>query len=289
MAISVREADLDLGDGETLHYYVTESDRAAAPESAGGLVVFWHHGTPNIGAPPAPLFPAAERLGIRWAGYDRPGYGGSTARPGRDVASAAGYVRRLADALGIGEFAVMGHSGGGPHALACAALLPGRVLAVVGISGLAPLRAEGLDWFAGMAPSCEASLRAAVAGRAAKERYEAEAEFEPDMFTPADRAALEGTWSWFGSVVGPAIEAGPGALIDDDLAYVSAWGFDPAGVAAPTLLLHGGADRIAPSSHAEWLARQIPGVQLRLSAGDGHISVLNSGEAALTWLRDHAG
>ncbi len=286
MAVSVREADLDLGEGQTLHYYVTESDLAAAPEARDALVVFWHHGTPNIGAPPAPMFPAAERLGIRWVGYDRPGYGGSTARPGRDVASAAGYVRRLADTLGIGEFAVMGHSGGGPHALACAALLPERVLAAVSISGLAPLGADGLDWFAGMAPSCEASLRAAAAGREAKERHEAEAEFEPDMFTQADRDALEGTWSWFGSVVGPAVEAGPGALIDDDLAYVNRWGFDPADVAAATLLLHGAQDRIAPSSHAQWLARRIPGAELRLSADDGHISVLNSGEAALTWLRD---
>jgi pimeloyl-ACP methyl ester carboxylesterase len=288
VTVRVKEADLDLGDGQTLHYYVTESDQAVPGDTGNGLVVFWHHGTPNIGAPPAPLFPAAERLGIRWVGYDRPGYGGSSPRPGRDVASAAGYVRRLADTLGISEFAVMGHSGGGPHALACAALLPERVLAAVSISGLAPLGAEGLDWFAGMAPSCEASLRAAVAGREAKERFEAEAEFEPDMFTPADRAALEGTWSWFGSVVGPAVEAGPGALIDDDLAYVRPWGFDPADVAAPTLLLHGGQDRIAPSSHADWLAHQIPGADLRLSAEDSHISVLNSGAAALSWLRDQA-
>jgi pimeloyl-ACP methyl ester carboxylesterase len=287
MAIRVTQADLDLGHGQTLHYYVADTDQAAAG-AADGLVVFWHHGTPNIGAPPAPLFPAAERLGIRWVGYDRPGYGGSTPRPGRDVASAAGYTGRLADSLGIGSFAVMGHSGGGPHALACAALLPGRVLAVVSIAALAPYGAEGLDWFAGMAPSCEASLRAAAAGREAKERYEAAAEFQPEMFSQADHAALEGTWSWFGSVVPPALEGGPGALIDDDLAYVNPWGFDPADVAVPTLMLHGGADRMAPSSHGEWLARHCQGAELRLFPDDGHISVLNSGEAALTWLRDNA-
>src|SRR6185437_3401872 len=132
-----------------------------------------HHGTPNIGAPPAPLFAVADRLGLRWVSYDRPGYGGSTARPGRNVASAAEDVRSIADAFGIDRFATMGHSGGGPHALACAALLPDRVLAVISGYALAPYGAEGLDWFAGMSESGAASLRAAVAGRAEKERYEA--------------------------------------------------------------------------------------------------------------------
>ena len=67
----VNEVDLKLGDGRILHVYDTGAD-------GGGFPVFWHHGTPNIGSPPAPLFPAAERLGLRWVSYDRPGYGGST-------------------------------------------------------------------------------------------------------------------------------------------------------------------------------------------------------------------
>ena len=71
------------------------------------------------------------------------------------------------------RFAVMGHSGGGPHALACGALLPDRVVAVVVGAGLAPYGADGLDWFAGMVPAGVASLRAAVAGRAAKEAHQA--------------------------------------------------------------------------------------------------------------------
>ena len=115
----------------------------------------------------------------------------------------------------------MGHSGGGPHALACGALLADRVVAVVSAAGLAPFDADGLDWFAGMATSGVASLRAAAAGRAAKERYEASGvEYEPE-FTPGDLAVLEGDWSWLGDVVGPAVAAGPGGLIDDDLAYVA--------------------------------------------------------------------
>lgn len=280
----MREFDLALSDGRTLHAYDTGAD-----DAGDRLAVFWHHGTPNIGAPPVPLLPAAARLGIRWVSFDRPGYGGSTPLSGRDVASAAGCVSDIADALGIDRFAVMGHSGGGPHALACAALLPGRVLGVVSVAGLAPYGAEGLDWFAGMAKSGVASLRAALEGRAAKERYEASnTEFDPDVFTPADHAALSGTWSWLGDVVNPALAAGPGGLIDDDLAYVAPWGFDPAQITAPILLLHGGRDRVVPSSHGAWLARRCPSAELRLYPDDGHISVLNAGAAALDWLREHA-
>ena len=277
------ETDLELSDGRTLHVYDT-----GAHDVDGRLAVFWHHGTPNIGAPPEPLFPAADRLGIRWVSYDRPGYGGSTPRPDRDVASAAADVSSVADALGIDKFAVMGHSGGGSHALACGALLPERVLGVVSVAGLAPFGAEGLDWFAGMSDSGVASLRAAAEGRAAKERYESEAEYDPEMFTPADHAALSGAWSWLLDVVGPAVEAGPGGLIDDDLAYVAPWGFEPAHVIAPTLLLHGGRDRIVPSLHGEWLARRCPSAELWMCPDDGHISVLDSGAAAMDWLREHA-
>jgi pimeloyl-ACP methyl ester carboxylesterase len=201
------------------------------------------------------------------------------------VASASAYVSLIADELGIDQFAVMGHSGGGPHALACGALLPERVLAVVSLAGLAPFGAEGLDWFAGMTASGVASLRSAADGRAAKERYEASgAEYDPE-FTPADRAALSAEWSWLANVVGPAMEAGPGGLIDDDLAYTAPWGFDPAQVIAPVLFLHGGQDRVVPSSHSKWLACRCPSAELRLSPDDGHISVLNSAEAAMNWLR----
>ncbi|MEW9549389.1 alpha/beta fold hydrolase [Nonomuraea sp. NPDC050783] len=280
----LRELDMRLGDGRTLHVYDTAAP--GGPSGAHRLTILWHHGTPNIGTPPAPLLAASARLGIRWISYDRPGYGTSTPAPGRDLASAAALATQVADALGVGRFAVMGHSGGGAYALACAALLPERVLAAVDVSGPAPYGAEGLDWFAGMCPSGQASLRAALAGRAAKRRHEAEAGYDPEMFTPADHQALGGEWSWFGEVVEPALAAGPDGPgpVDDDLSYVAPWGCDPSGIAVPVLILHGTEDRVIPAAHGEWLARHCPGAELRLLPGDGHISVLHAAPGALEWL-----
>ena len=276
---TVTETNVDLPTG-VLHVYDTgETDR---------LPVVWHHGTPNIGAPPAPLFAASDRLGVRWVSYDRPGYGGSTSAPGRDVASAATYTAAVADALGLDRFAVMGHSGGGPHALACAALLPDRVRAVVIGSGPAPYDADGLDWYAGMAESGAASLRAAAAGRAAKEVHEAASTEAEPGFIQADVDALQGDWSWLISVVRPALAGGPAALIDDDLACVAPWGFDPAQVTAPTLVFHGGLDLMVPSAHGAWLAEHIGPAELRLHPDDGHVSVLHHAEEALAWLADRA-
>ncbi len=278
----VKETDLELVGGRTLHVYDT-----GGPPS--GLTVFWHHGSPNTGAPPEPLFPATAERGIRWVSYDRPGYLGSARLPGRDVASAAADVASIADALGIGPFAVMGHSGGGPHALACAALLPGRVLAAVAASGLAPVAADGLEWFAGMTPSGAAEIRAAMEGGAALERYLAAHEFGPEQFTPADYAALAGDWAWMGRIAGEAIAAGTDGYVDDTLAYVGPWGFAAGQVKAPVLIIHGGQDRMVPSTHGAWLAGQCPDAELWLRPDDGHVSVLGSAAvAALDWLAARA-
>jgi pimeloyl-ACP methyl ester carboxylesterase len=276
----IEEFDVALPDGRTLHAY------DAGPGDTDRVAVVWHHGTPNIGAPPEPLFEQAHRLGLRWVGYDRPGYGGSTPNRDRDVASAASDVAAIVDALGIDRFAVMGVSGGGPHALACAALLPGRVLAAVSIAGLAPFDADGLDWFAGMGPSGEATLRAAARGRAAKEEFESSgAAGEPDLL-PADEQALSGDWAWVIDVVRPALACGP-AAIDDDLAFVAPWGFDPRQIPAPALFLHGAGDRVVPAAHSEWLSRRCPVAELRVAPGEGHVSVLRHSPAAVDWLAVH--
>ncbi len=276
----VTEADIELSGARTLHYYDTGSDARVA--------VFWHHGTPNVGAPPEPLFPAATANGLRWVSYDRPAYGGSSPNPGRDIASAAADVAAIADALGIERFAVVGHSGGGPHALACAALLPDRVIAAVSMSAPAPADAAGLDWFAGWSRSGVAEQRAARAGRAALEAYLPTAEFDPDTFTPGDQAALGGPWSWLIEVVNKAIEKGDEGMVEDLLAGAGDWGFAPADITVPVLILHGADDRMVPSAHGEWIAAHCPTAELRLAPGAGHVTVLDAAPAALEWLRDQA-
>jgi pimeloyl-ACP methyl ester carboxylesterase len=269
--------DLRLRDGRTLRVH-----------DSGGpahLTVFWQHGTPNVGIPPAPWAPLSERLGLRWVGHDRPGYGGSTVQPGRDVASVATDVAQVADALGLDRFAVVGHSGGGPHALACAAVLADRVTAAICVAGLAPRDAHGLDWYAGMGPGDVASLRAAEKGREARLALEqagaAAAESEP---VPADRRALAGRWRWLETVTGPVAGAGTDGLVDDEVAFVSPWGFGPADVAVPVLVLHGAADPVVPSAHSRWLAHRTPGAELRIAPGEGHVSVLDTAGDALEWL-----
>jgi pimeloyl-ACP methyl ester carboxylesterase len=285
--VTVRETEVSPGDGRVLHVYDTgpAEARAAAARDAR-LPVFWLHGTPMIGTLPAPLFPAAAENGVRWVSYDRPGYGGSSPVPGRDVASGAADIALIADALGLGRFGVLGHSGGGPYALACAALLPDRVVGAVSMSGRAPYPADGLDWLAGMRPGSAAELDATLAGRDALAALLAsDDDFDPEMFTPADHAALAGDWKWVSTVVGPAFEQGTDGLIDDAVAAVRPWGFDPAAITAPVLLVHGTADRVMPSAHSEWLARRIGGrAELVLVKDAGHISAFLAAPEALAWL-----
>lgn len=276
--LTVREHDLELPDGRNLHYYDTHTENE--PE----LAVFWLHGSPSFGEPPAPLFEAAVARGLCWVSYDRPSYGGSTGQPGRDVAAAAADVAAVAQAQGLDRFAVVGYSGGGPHALACAALLPDQVVATVTLACVGPYGVEGLDYFDGM--GVEGELKAAVQGRAELEHELTTVEFDPSVFTQFDRDALSAEWNWLNSMSGKAFEQGLDGLIDDDLATVRPWGFDLAAINGPVLMVHGDDDRMVPAAHTRWLADHVRGAQLRLSPGVGHISVLSAeAEAALEWIR----
>ncbi|MGN6444118.1 alpha/beta fold hydrolase [Amnibacterium sp.] len=252
---------------------------------ADELVVFWHGGTPNTGEPPGPLLGAAGALGLRLLGADRPGYGGTSRDPDADVADVVPDVLAVADAVGVTRFAVLGHSGGGPRALACAALAPDRILAAVAVSSPAPPDADGLDRFAGMAPGIAAEQRAVAAGRTALAAHLARDEFDERAFTADDRAALQGRWSWFGPNVAAATPPGSQGQADDLLAAGRDWGFDPRTTRVPVLLVHGGADRMVPAAHSAWLAARIPGAELRVVPEAGHLSVLLDVDRLLADLR----
>ena len=276
----MREVEVGVDHRRVLHAY--DVGPTGHPDE---LVVLWHHGTPNTGAPPEPLFEAARSSRIRWIGYDRPSYGGSTPHRGATVASAAADARQVADQLGIGRFAVFGHSGGGARALACGALLPDRVRAVVSVSSPAPWPADGLDYFAGMSDGTARELRAAARSRAELEEVLAANEFDPQSFTPADYAALDANWSWFNGIVQAATANGLDGMVEDDVTAMAPWGFDLTQITAPTLIMHGRDDRMVPSSHSEWIAAHCPAAELRLQPGAGHISVLDSAPQALAWPR----
>lgn len=279
----VVERDVRLADGRIVRAYDTGLTRQE------GITIVWHHGSPQTGALLQPLLTAAASRNIRMLSYGRPGYGGSSGQPGRRVASAAADVAQIADAFGVTRYAVMGASGGGPHALACAALYPERVTGVVCVAGLAPRSGAASgdpgEWFDGMASP--AGLRAAVDGRDDRARHQASAEFDPDNFTAADWAALSGGWTSLGADVARSGDFGSDGLIDDDVAFVSQWGFDLAQITCPVLIVQGGEDRVIPPAHAQWLLAGCRQAELWLRPHDGHISVLDACPVAMDWLREN--
>src|SRR5690349_13882072 len=160
---AARPHDVPARDGRTLA--VLEAGAADGP------VLVTHHGTPAAGGFCRPELERAEARGLRLIAFDRPGYGGSTPYPGRDIAVVAADVVAILDALGVDRFATYGWSGGGPHALACAALLPGPCLAAATIAGVAPFDAAGLDWMAGMGEGNIAEFGIAREGRGPLAEY----------------------------------------------------------------------------------------------------------------------
>ncbi len=256
----------------------------------GGLPLVFHHGTPGGLVPMQPLVAAASARGMRTVMYSRPGYGGSTAQPGRSVADAAGDVADILGALGATTFMTAGWSGGGPHALACAALLPGRCLAAACVAGVAPYLAEGLDWAAGMAAENVEEFAAAKRGEAALTGYlQAQAdglanvaaaqvaESLGGLVSAADKAVLAADFAEFlAASFRAALTAGVAGWRDDDLAFVRGWGFALDAVRA-VAVWQGDQDRMVPYSHGAWLSLHIPGARAHLIPGAGHLTFAAAG------------
>ncbi|HET8607694.1 MAG TPA: alpha/beta fold hydrolase [Gaiellaceae bacterium] len=253
-----------------------------------GVPVLVHHGTPSSGLPYARHVRDAEEKGIRLVGYSRPGYGRSTSQAGRTIADAAADVEAICDTLGLERICSWGISGGGPHVLACAALLPERIAAAASLASVAPYEAAGLDWLAGMGEGNVEEFAAAVEGRDALESYVAEhgaellaaspgqiVEVLATLLSEADAAVLTGA---FAEHMLESTRHGIGervdGWVDDDLAFARPWGFDVAAIRVPLQLWQGELDRFVPFAHGEWLAARIPGVDARLSAGDGHLTLI---------------
>jgi pimeloyl-ACP methyl ester carboxylesterase len=292
--------------GETRTHAVTTPDgrtlRATEHGAPDAPLLVVHHGTPLCGAIFRPEGESAERLGLRLLAYDRPGYAGSTRHEGRTVADAAADVAAILDHLGVDRFATYGVSGGGPHALACAALLPDRCAAAATVAGVGPADAPDLGFLAGMGEGNIAEFGAAVAGPdALLENLEAqaagiqgaEAEQMDDAMRPhlsdVDAKALTGEFAEFllGGVK-KGLEPGLDGWFDDDMAFVSPWGFDLGELRVPVLVLQGVQDHMVPPDHGRWLGEHVANAEARILPEEGHLTLtVNRIGDVHAWLREH--
>jgi pimeloyl-ACP methyl ester carboxylesterase len=282
-------------DGRALHLH-----EAGDPQ---GFPVLVHHGTPSSGLLYERHAALAREQGVRLLGYDRPGYGGSTRAAGRRIADCAADVTAIADALGLGRYATWGISGGGPHALACAALCDERLVAVASLAAVAPYEAEGLDWLAGMGEENHVELGKMLAGEDELRAYCRDSltkmlragpeELVAAMATllgPADRAVLTGALAE-ALLDSTRHGAKPGAdgWVDDDFAFLHPWGFGLGTIDRPVLLLHGEDDRFVPTAHAHWLAQRLPGAEVRIDPDDGHLTLIERRMREVNeWLLSHS-
>ena len=274
---------------------ITRDGRRLAVTELGdpdGVPIVFHHGTPQAAVPFGILErPAAER-GLRTITYSRPGYGRSTPRQDATttatVADDAADTATILDALGIDTFVTLGWSGGGPRALACAALLPGRCLAATSGVGIAPPDAEGLDQLAGMGPENVAEYTAVAAGSDALTAFLEEfgtpmlnataddiARELGGLLPPVDRAAMTGELADY--LAAASQHAGAQGIVgwrDDDLTHSRPWGFDLGAIEVPTAVWQGTEDLMVPFAHAQWLAAHVAGTRAHLVEGEGHVSLL---------------
>jgi len=257
----------------------------AGPKDGTPLV--FHHGTPGSVFLFEPFIEAAESRGLRYVTYSRPGYGNSTRQAGRTVADCARDTVQMANRLGLRRFFTIGWSGGGPHALACAALASDRVIAAATVAGVAPRNSPGLNFLAGMGEENVEEFNAAIAGPNEFQSYLERvapnfAQVTGDQIIAAlgdvvgdvDRRALTGELGTFlADNNRAALKNGFWGWFDDDLAFLRNWGFDLARIIVPVSIWQGAQDRMVPFSHGQWLAAHIPGARAFLLPEHGHLSL----------------
>jgi pimeloyl-ACP methyl ester carboxylesterase len=268
--------DFSLSDGRSLRTWTSVR--------RGSLTLVYFPGTPAGVTPEQELVEAAEAAGLGLVSIARPGYPGSTRVPGRDVVSVVSDTTQLLEQLGGGDVVVLGWSGGGPHALACAAQLPG-CRAAASLAGIGPADTD-LDLDAGMAAENVQELAAARAGEPTLRPYLEQAAVElttldaaalieamGELLRPADRVALTPARAEeFAASGREALADGIDGWLDDDLAFVRPWGFSLPDIAVPVAVWQGDQDTMVPIAHGRWLAEHVPTARTHLLFGDGHMS-----------------
>jgi pimeloyl-ACP methyl ester carboxylesterase len=275
---TTREA-VQTSDGRRLDIYV-----AGPPD---GDTLLFHSGTPGVPLPYEPLVAEMASRGIRYVAVSRPGYGSSSRREGRSVADVVDDATTVLDHVGAMTALTVGWSGGGPHALACAALLPDRIRAAATIAGVAPYPADGIDFLEGMGEENLEEFAAALEGPEAlipfKERAratwsmvtaEAVAESFGDLVDDVDRGVLTGEFAeWMAAVFREALRESYWGWFDDDMAFIRPWGFELTSIRVPVHVWQGRHDRMVPYSHGPWLASHVPTAIPHLFDDEGHLSL----------------
>jgi pimeloyl-ACP methyl ester carboxylesterase len=279
MDVDSMKRQIELADGRLLDAWID-------PDESGIPLVF-HDGTPSSGMPFGPHVDAAHERGLRWVSWSRPGYGSSTRLENRSVVDVVDDTRDVLNQLAASKAYVGGWSGGGPHTLACAAMLPDRVIGVTIVAGVAPFDAEGLDFLAGMGEENVVEFGAALEGS------EKLAEFlEPawqsmrdltgpevaagfgDLVDDVDRAALTGSYAeWLAASNHEALRDSFDGWLDDDIAFARPWGFDLDSFEVPIHIWQGAHDRMVPFAHGQWLASHVRHACPHLLPEHGHLSL----------------
>ena len=264
-----------------------------------GFPVFSLHGTPGSRFAGQASGSVYAKVGARVITYDRPGYGGSDRFRGRRVVDCVADVSAIADSLGIDRFAVTGGSWGGPHSLAVAARLPGRVTRAASVAGVAPFGMPGFDWFAGMDAVNIEEIGWALEGEdvLARELERMTAAWlerlakdpsEPGAveFSEADRAVMARPErnEAMRRMLNEAFRQGVGGYVDDIFCLIQPWGFDVTEIRVATRIDFGLTDVLVPPQHGEWLAHNVPVAEVVINEQGGHFSAPNVITERLGWL-----
>ncbi|MEO7071198.1 MAG: alpha/beta fold hydrolase [Nostocoides sp.] len=293
--------------------FTTPDGRRLEVETAGPVgapVLLYHHGQPGSSTPYAVLAQLCADRGLRLVSYSRPGYGDSTRRPdvGRawQVADDVADAECVLDAVGATGFVTLGWSGGGPRAIACAALLPDRCAGAVSLAGVAPHSTDGRspgmgeNWFVAMAEDNVRDYRASLEGEASLRPFleeqaeqmcavtaEEVAEALVGLLPPVDVAVLSGDLAeWLARQLRGAVRRGPDGFVDDALVTMRPWGLDLAAVQVPVAVWQGTEDLMVPPGHGRWLAEHVAGASDHLLTGEGHLSLLRQLPAMVDFLAD---
>jgi pimeloyl-ACP methyl ester carboxylesterase len=282
VGVSVRMESLDAGIGRVLDVL------AGGAESGPALLL--HHGTPSDATLWAGWDEIAQARGVRLLSISRPGYATSTRRPGRRVGDVVDDVVTVLDHFVVPWFVTAGWSGGGPHALACAARLAGRCRAAATLAGVGAYGVPELDFLAGMGPenhaefgaalSGERQLRAWLAGNAEALRHVIGPELADafgGLVPQVDKDVLTGGFAEdAAATIRRALAGGFDGWVDDDLAFIKPWGFDLAAIAVPVTVWQGDLDLMVPFAHGDWLRSRIPAAVSHAAPGHGHISLITA-------------